>query len=192
VRTVAHNAVTSGAVEDQPHVVRQPGSGMNPMKIVAIAAGALVVLLLVWALFFRQSAMEKGVAAYQAGRFTEAQQIFQQEVNDDVANATAAFYLSRIMRREKRHADAAKVLRRAIEEKPEDKFLRVEFGDLFMDLNQPAAAARRYQEAIDIDPEDTGAWVRLVRALRAAHDPAAETQLQRAPAEARALLQRNP
>ncbi len=192
LRTVAHNAVASGVVEDEPRVVRQAGVAPPPMKIVAAIAAVLVVALLVWGLFFRQSAMEKGLAAYNAGRYSEAQQIFQQEVDDDVGNATAAFYLSRILRRERRYEDAARVLRRSVEEKPEDKFLRIEFGDLFMDLNQPAAAARRYQEAVDIDPDDNGAWVRLVRALRAANDPAAETTLQRAPEEARALLQRQP
>lgn len=192
VRAVAHNAVTSGAVEDQPHIVRQPGLGPKPMKIVAIAGAVLLAVLLIWGLFFRASRMDKGLDAYRAGRFTEAQQIFQQEVDDDVSNSTAAFYLARLYRKERRYADAAKVLRRAVDEQPQDKFLRIEFGDLFMDLNQPAAAARRYQEAVDIDPEDTGAWVRLVRAQRAAGDPNAEATMQRAPDEARALLQSAP
>jgi predicted Zn-dependent protease len=74
-------------------------------------------------------------------------------------------------------------------QQPEDPFLRVEFGNLFLDLNQPDAAARRFQEAIAIDPDNAAVWVQLVRAMRAAGDPNAEVTLQRAPDEARALLQ---
>jgi tetratricopeptide (TPR) repeat protein len=189
VRAVAHTAVTTGALEDGPHMVPQPGAATKPLKIMAIAAGVLVLGLLIWGLFFRASAMDKGKAAYQAGRYAEAQQIFQQEVDDDVANATAAFYLARLYRRERRFDDAAKVLRRAVDERPQDPALREEFGHLFMDLNQPAAAARRYQEAVEIDPDNARTWVWLIRALRAAGDPTAEATLQRAPDQARALLQ---
>jgi tetratricopeptide (TPR) repeat protein len=170
-------------------MVPQPGAATKPLKIMAIAAGVLVLGLLIWGLFFRASAMDKGKAAYQAGRYAEAQQIFQQEVDDDVANATAAFYLARLYRRERRFDDAAKVLRRAVDERPQDPALREEFGHLFMDLNQPAAAARRYQEAVEIDPDNARTWVWLIRALRAAGDPTAEATLQRAPDQARALLQ---
>lgn len=190
MRNVAHTAVTTGAVEEEPHIVPVAGgSRMDPKKIAIIAGGALLVLLLVWALFLRPSRMDRGIDAYQAGRFSEAQQIFQQEVDDDVANTTAAFYLARLYRKERRHADAAKVLRRAVEENPQDPNIQVEFGNVFMDLNQPAAAARRYQAAIEIEPENARNWVLLVRAQRAAGDPGAEATLQRAPEEARALLQ---
>lgn len=189
VRAVAHTAVATGALEEEPHVVPADGVSPKPMKLVAIAAGILVFALLIWGLFFRQSRMDRGVEAYQAGRFSEAQQIFQQEVDDDVANATAAFYLARLYRREKRYADAGKVLQRAVQEQPQDPILREEFGDLFMDWSQPSLAVKRYQEAIDIAPDEARTWVKLVRAQRAAGDPNADATLQRAPEEARALLQ---
>jgi tetratricopeptide (TPR) repeat protein len=189
VRNVAHTAVTTGAVEEEPHLVPAASTPPRPMKIAAMIGGVVLALLLIWGLFFRQSRMDRGLEAYEAGRFSEAQQIFQQEVDVDVANATAAFYLARLYRRERRHADAAKVLHRAIQERPQDAVLQVEFGNVFMDLNQPAAAARRYQAAIEIDPENARNWVLLVRAQRAAGDPGAEATVQRAPEEARALLQ---
>jgi tetratricopeptide (TPR) repeat protein len=189
MRAVAHTAVTSGAIEDQPQLVPVRAEDRKPLRIALIAAGALIFVVLIWAMFMRSSPTEKGVAAYRAGRYAEAQQIFQQEFEDDVANATAAFYLARLYRREKRFDEAAKTLRRAVDERPQDPLLRVEFGHVFMDLKQPAAAARRYQEAIDIDPDDARYWVWLVQAQRAAGDPNAETTLQRAPDEARAHLQ---
>jgi tetratricopeptide (TPR) repeat protein len=189
MRAVAHTAVTTGAIEEQPQLVPVSGADRKPIRIALIAAGALIFVVLLWALLLRDSATEKGIEAYRAGRYAEAQQIFQREFDDDVANGTAAFYLARLYRREKRFDEAAKVLRRAVDERPRDPDLRVEFGNVFMDLNQPAAAARRYQEAIDIDPDDPRYWVWLVRAQRAAGDPNSETTLQRAPDEARALLQ---
>jgi tetratricopeptide (TPR) repeat protein len=189
VRSVAHTAVTTGAVEEPPRVVPDANTRSRPLKPALIAAAVLILALLVWGLFFRQSRMDRGLDAYRAGRYSEAQQIFQQEVDDDVANATAAFYLARLYRRERRSADAAKVLHRAIQERPQDAVLQVEFGNVFMDLNQPAAAVRRYQAAVEVEPENARNWVLLVRAQRAAGDPAAEATMQRAPEEARALLQ---
>jgi tetratricopeptide (TPR) repeat protein len=189
MRQVAHAAVTAGAVEEAPHLVPAASTPPRPMKIVAIAGGVVLALLLIWGLFFRQSRMERGIEAYEAARYSEAQQIFQQEVEDDVSNATAAFYLARLYRRERRYADAAKVLHRAVQERPQDAVLQVEFGNVFMDLHQPAAAARRYQAAVEIDPENARNWVLLVRAQREAGDPAADATMQRAPDEARALLQ---
>jgi tetratricopeptide (TPR) repeat protein len=189
VRSVAHTAVTTGAVEEQPHVVPVANGSPKPVKIVALIAGVAVFALLVWGLFFRQSRMDRGLEAYRNERFAEAQQIFQQEVDDDVANATAAFYLARLYRRERRFPEAGRVLQRAVQEQPQDPLLREEFGDLFMDWGQPSLAAKRYQEAIDIEPEEARTWVKLVRAQRAAGDPNAEATAQRAPEAARALLQ---
>ncbi len=189
VRAVAHTAVATGAVEEAPHVVPAAAGPPKPMKIVAFIAGVVVFALLVWGLFLRQSRMDRGLEAYRAGRLSEAQQIFQQEVDDDVSNATAAFYLARLYRRERRFADAGRVLQRAVQEQPQDALLREEFGDLFMDWGQPSLAVKRYQEAVDLDAAEPRTWVKLVRAQRTAGDPNAEATLQRAPDEARALLQ---
>lgn len=188
VRAVAHTAVTSGALEDEAQVVR-PETARKPWRVAVILAVIAIIGTVVWALATRDSRTEKGIAAYNAGKFAEAQRIFQQEVDDDVANSTAAFYLARLYRRERRYDEAGKVLRRAVDERPEDPYIRVEFGNLFMDLNQPAAAARQFQRAVDIDADNPRNWVALVRAQRAAGDPNAEVTLQRAPDEARALLQ---
>jgi tetratricopeptide (TPR) repeat protein len=189
VREVAHTAVTTGALEEEPHVVPQSDTRARPFKIVALLAALIIVGVLVWGLFFRESRLERGIAAYKEQRYGDARALLQEEVDDDVSNTTAAFYLARSLRAERRHADAAKVLRRAVEEKPEDPTLRAEFGNLFMDLNQPAAAARRYQEAVNLDADNNVYWINLVRALRAAGDPSSETVLQRAPQEARAVLE---
>jgi tetratricopeptide (TPR) repeat protein len=189
MRAVAHTAVTTGALEEAPHVVPQSDAKARPYKLIALVAGVVVLGLLVWAVFMRESRLDKGIAAYNSQRYAEARQLLQEEVDDDVANTAAAFYLARTHRAERRYADAAKVLRRAVDEKPQDASLRAEFGNLFMDLNQPAAAARRYQEAVEIDAENPRNWVLLIRALRAAGDANADAVAQRAPAEARALLE---
>jgi tetratricopeptide (TPR) repeat protein len=190
MRAVAHSAVTTGAIEEAPHVVPESDMRARPYKLVALLAIVIIIGVLVWGLFLRDSRLEKGIAAYNQQQYGEARKLLQEEVDDDVSNTTAAFYLARSLRAEKRYSDAAKTLRRAVEESPQDASLRAEFGNLFMDLNQPAAAARRYQEAVEIEPDNNRNWVSLVRALRAAGDSAnAESVLQRAPADARALLE---
>ena len=45
---------------------------------------------------------------------------------------------------------------------------------------QGAAAARRFAEAAELDPDNSVYWVSQVRALRAAGDPGAEAALHRA------------
>lgn len=191
VRAVAHTAVTTGAVEDEPQAVPSPNGNTRAVRITVMAAGALVFILLIWAIFFRDSRMDRGLDAYRAGRYSEAQQIFQQEVDDDVSNTTAAFYLARLYRRERRYEDARQVLARALDEK-EDAALRVEAGTLFMEAGQPQRAVGQFQRATELDPESPRNWVQLVRAMRAAGDPNADAVLQRAPEEARALMQTRP
>ena len=187
MRTVAHSAVTTHALEDEPHIVPASGPARKPLRIVVLLAVVAIVGVVVWALLLRDSATDKGIAAYNAGRYMEAQQIFRQVIDDDVGNTTAAFYLARLYRREKRYDDARRVLQRALDE-AEDAYLRFEAGNLFMEVGQPQLAVRQLQRAVELDPEPSRNWVALVRAMRAAGDPNAEATLQKAPAEARALL----
>ena len=188
IRAVAHTAVTSGAVEEEPHIVPQPGPDRRMRRMVTSIAVLLIIGVLAWWLFARESRTDRGIAAYNNQRYAEAQQIFQQEVDDDVSNTTAAFYLARLYRRERRYEEARKVLSRAIDEK-EDAFLRYEAGELFMVTGSPDRAIPQFQRATELQPDEPRNWVQLIRAQRAAGDPNAEATLQRAPDEARALLQ---
>jgi Tfp pilus assembly protein PilF len=160
----------------------------SPVRALAIGLGAVVLVLLVWLIFFHKSASEKGISQFERGDYERAEQTLREVVEDDPGDARAAFYLAVLYRRSQRNEDASRVLRRAIEKNPSDAFLREELGNLFMSLDHPDLAAKQFRIAQEQEPENPRYWIKLVAALRAAGDPEADEVLQRAPAEARAML----
>lgn len=187
MREVAHHTVAAGAL-DEVHSVPIARESRMSMRLIAGLVGVLVIALIL-ALLLRKSPTEKGVALFDKGQAAEAEKVLRPEVEKDPANAVAAYYLAALYRRSQKYDEAGRVLRRAVEKNPTDPFLREELGNLFMSLNQPQLAARQYRVAQEQDPEEPRYWIKLVGALRNAGDPEAEAVLQRAPEEARAMLQ---
>lgn len=187
VRDVAHNAVTTGALEDAPREVPPP----RRRRPLALIAGALVLAAVVVAaalLLTRTDALDEGVRAFDAGRLGIAERHLSEVVADDSSNVTALLYLGRIYRREGRHEDARNVLQRAARTAPRDADVQRELGWFLLDLNAPASAVRHFRIAQELEPNSTPTWIGLIRALRAANDPSANEWLARAPAEVRAAL----
>lgn len=187
VRDVAHSTVEAGAL-DEVHTIRADKESRTPMRLM-VALLLCVLLAVLGVLVARKSDTEKGIALFEKQQYSEAEKVLRDQVEDDPGNALAAYYLAAIYRRSQRYDDAGRVLRRAIEKNPRDPFLREELGNLFMSANQPALAAKQYRLALESDPEEPRYWIKLVGALRNAGDPEAEAVLQRAPEEARAMLQ---
>lgn len=188
VRRVAHSTVEAGALD---HVHEVPSAESSRRRIprlvpVAIAAAVAIVALV---LVLRPSETERGVEQFNRGQNAEAEKTLREVVEDDPGDAVAAYYLAALHRRSQNYEAAGRVLRRAIEKNPTDPFLREEMGNLFMSLNRPELAARQYRVAQEQNPEEPRYWIKLVGALRNAGDPEAEAVLQRAPEEARAMLQ---
>jgi tetratricopeptide (TPR) repeat protein len=168
-------------VTDGPPVARR-GSGRGLLYV----AGAILVAGAVWvALRDRSPGADAGVEAFAAGRLVEAEGVFRERVESGAAGVTDWLYLGRIQRRAGRHIDAAASLRTAADMAPEDDDVRRELGWLFLDLEQPGAAAGQFRQAVEIDSVEPDNWIGLIHALRAAGDPAAENWLARAPREAR-------
>jgi len=184
IREAAHSAVEDGPL-DKPHAVR-PSS--NSRARLAGALIAIVVIVLAGWLLLRKSPTEKGVAQFTKGDYSGAERTLNDVANENPGDATASYYLAILYRRSQRYDDAGRVLRRAIDKNPNDKFLREELGNLFMLLNHPDLAAKQYRLAQQQDPKNARYWVKLVEALRAAGDPEADAVLQQAPEEARAML----
>jgi tetratricopeptide (TPR) repeat protein len=151
--------------------------------------GALVLVAIALFIFTRDSALQKGINAFQAERWSVAEQHLRKAA-EDKDDATAQLYLARVYRREQAFDRAAEVLKEAATRHPDDADLARELGNLFMDLNQPQLAIQRYRKAQELDPEEKLNWIGLIRALREARDPSAEQVLQQAPAEVRAALTR--
>lgn len=149
----------------------------------------LFVVALAWVLT-RGGAADYGqaMAAFRAGRLDSAAVGFQRVLEDRPEDVDAMLYLGRIHRRQGRAAESADVLRRAARIAPGDPDVRRELGHLLMDLRQPRAAIRQYEQALEADADDPRTWAALIRALRAAGDPRAERLLADAPADVQALL----
>jgi tetratricopeptide (TPR) repeat protein len=189
VRAVAHNTVEAGALNEvhsvPPDTTKKRGA---PSALLAALLALAAVALVLWLTVFKKSETEKGIAQFDAKQYSAAEQTLSAVVDKDPGDAQAAYYLAVLYRRSERHDEAGKVLQRAIDKNPEDVYLREELGNLFMTLGRPELAAKQYRVAQERNPEETRYWVKLVSALRAANDPAAEATLQQAPEEARALL----
>lgn len=160
-----------------------------------LAAALAVVLLLavgVWLLAGRRGPdMQEGITLFRSGDFGRAAEHFERYARANPDDPTPRLYLARIHRRSGDFEAAAEELRRAIELAPEDAALHREVGFLLLDLGRADAAVGRFRTAVELDAESTEGWIGLYRALEASgQSAAAERILARAPADARALLQR--
>ena len=191
MREVAHAAVTRGHIEEGPHPVstsRQSVGGRAILPLAILAAFAL----LTWAAFSvlkgHSSDMQEAIIAFEQDDIGTAEEKFRAVLTDEPDNVTARLYLGRVLRVQKRPADAAQMLNTARKISPDDADVLREMGHAFMDLRQPTAAIEAYRRAQEVAPSDARNWVGLVRALRAAGDPSAAEVLKRAPADAQATL----
>lgn len=153
--------------------------------------GALVLLLLGgwWFGSRGDNDLDAGVERFRSGQLTEAVPYFRRYAQANPDDATPRLYLARIHRRARRYREAAEELQQAQRAAPNDPAVHRELGFLFLDTGRPAPAVTRFRTAIQMEPAATDGWVGLVRALRAAGQPAAAEQvLMRAPPEVRALL----
>jgi tetratricopeptide (TPR) repeat protein len=197
VREVAHQAVETGAIEEPAQGVQPADLRRRPgwVRWALIGLGvAAMVLIGFWAvtsgaLMGHEGDMKKAIAAYNAGKMPEAESGFRKVVADDPSNTTALLYLGRLFRRDNRREEAAAALNRAAAQSPTDGDVRRELGNLLMDLNHPREAAEQYRQAVNAQPTEKLNWIGVVRAMRAAGNPAAAEQLLRkAPPEVQALL----
>ena len=188
VMSASHAAVETGAVEMPARNVPAPSLHPQRKRHIAIAAGVVVLLLVLIALFTRRSDLDKGVAAFQAQKWAEAERYLKPDAEDN--NATAQLYLARVYRATHQNQSAATVLRQAASKHPDDDDIQRELGKLFLDLNQPQNAVRYFNRARELQTDDQANWIWLVRGMRAAGDPNAEQVLQQAPPDVRAALSR--
>lgn len=189
VREAARHTAATHALAEDAQPVRPPAP--RDRSFAWWAAGVAVLLLIGLAVVLVLSlehAMDAAVEAFDAGRLDAAEQRFRSVVEDDPANVTARLYLARIYRREGEHERAAAQLQAALREDSDDPDVRRELGHLLLQLNRPEAAVQQYRRAVELEPEQSLAWLGLIRALRAADDPRADEMLRRAPADVRAVL----
>jgi tetratricopeptide (TPR) repeat protein len=148
--------------------------------------GRNTCLVFILVAVFWPSDLEKGIAAFEAQDWREAERHLTKDAEN--GDATAQLYLARVYRTTRQYQRAATVLRKAVTTHGDDDDLQRELGKLFLDLNQPANAVRYFQKARELEDDDQANWLWLVRGMRAAGDPNAEQVLQEAPPDVRAAL----
>jgi tetratricopeptide (TPR) repeat protein len=193
IEEAAHRAVATdaAAAAPEPHEVEPAGRrarGLRPVVLGAVALLAVATVVIVAVVNAGPSAVERGIEAFAAEEFAEAEAHFEEALRADSLEVDALLYLGRLYRRDRRYDDAARVLNAAEGAAPEDAGVRRELGYLFMDLGRPTFAARQFDRARELEPGNERNWIGLIRALRAAGDPQSEVWLQRAPPEVRAAL----
>ncbi|HUF50679.1 MAG TPA: tetratricopeptide repeat protein [Longimicrobiales bacterium] len=177
-----------GAAAGRASSTAGSGRGERVRPLVLAAAAALVLIAATVAVFLAggDTAMDRGIAAFEADRHDEAEPHFRAALEQDADNITARLYLARILRTGERYEEAADVLRDAAARAPDDAAVRRELGYLFLDLNSPRPAAEQFRRAVEIDAADRLNWLGLVDALNRTGDSAAAAEwLSRAPAAAR-------
>jgi tetratricopeptide (TPR) repeat protein len=167
----------------------QPRTGRLLLAIVVVAAGVVAVWLVTRS---GTSAVDRGVAAFAAGRIAEAEVWFTEAAGAGSDDPAVYLYLGRIHRRAGRYDQASTALLEAAELDPEDGDVRRELGYLFLDLGRPQSATEQFRRAQELDPTEPLAWIGLIRALRLTGSPEADVWLARAPDEVRAALQADP
>ena len=188
IQTATHTAIESGMLDLPAHPV-PTAVARQRYRMAAIAAGILVLVLILVAVIRHQSDLEKGIAAFEAQNWREAERTLTKDAEN--GDATAQLYLARVYRATQQYQRAAAVLRKAATTHSEDDDIQRELGKLFLDLNRPADAVRYFQKAQKLQTDDQANWFWLVRGMRAANDPNAEVVLQEAPPEVRAAMSRN-
>jgi tetratricopeptide (TPR) repeat protein len=185
----AHHAVESGMLDLPARAVPSVGQQKRIYRNMGIAVVFVVLAALLVTLMMRESDLEKGIAAVRAQRWDLAAEHLSKAAADP-DDATAQVYLARVYRVQRHYDSAAAVLKAASVQHSQDDDIWRELGYLFLDLNQPQFAVERFRRAQELDPDEKLNWIGLVRAMRAAGDPAAEQVLQQAPAEVRAAMTR--
>lgn len=102
-------------------------------------------------------ALERGVAAYSAGRREEAKGEFEKAVRDEPTQALPHVYLARIAREEGDGATALRELQTAIRLEPSNAVAQREMGSHLLAAGNPELARSFYVRAIRLDPNDKAA-----------------------------------
>lgn len=190
VREAAHHTIENHLLEEETSEVPGPRQRRGLARA-GVAVAAVTLLLAVFALVSSAGdPLEDGIEAFRRGDLTEAARHFRGAVADDATDPTPRLYLARVYRRLDRHAEAGDQLREAARLAPRDAGIRRELGYLFLDLRSYPAAVRQFEQAVELEPAVDANWLGLVRSQRLAGDARADANLARAPADVRAMLDR--
>lgn len=113
------------------------------------------------------SRLQRGIAAFQAGRFPEAQRLLAKVLEKDPMAVDALHILGLLAARQGRMVEAEGWLRRCIAAAPAYAYAHDNLGNALMAQGRAAEAEACHREALRLAPDYGPAWLNLGRCLRA-------------------------
>src|SRR5262249_1715593 len=93
----------------------------------------------------------------------EAEKEFEQELSRHADNASAAYELGEMRRKNRQIDDAQKYFERAVQHDPDFAEAQLGLAQVLWEKHQPEEALPHVQRAVAIDPENEVGWYRLAR-----------------------------
>jgi tetratricopeptide (TPR) repeat protein len=157
----ARPAATPRVAEAAP-VAAAPVSRRGPAFpiLLTVLLALLIAGTAYWYFMMRDragGALERGVAAYAAGRREAATGEVQKAVRDEPTLALPHVYLGRIAREENDGATALRELQTAVRLEPANAVAQREMGSHLLAAGNPELARRFYVRAVQLDPNDQAA-----------------------------------
>jgi tetratricopeptide (TPR) repeat protein/TolB-like protein/tRNA A-37 threonylcarbamoyl transferase component Bud32 len=111
-----------------------------------------------------------GVLYFHSGRYADAEKQFQSIVQLTPDNATGYNNLGDVAYAQKRYEDAAKMFEKGVAIKPTDSALS-DLGTIYYTLGQYPMAVRYYEQAIQMNGQESQWWHNLAAAYQQTHEP---------------------
>ncbi|TKC91563.1 tetratricopeptide repeat protein [Trinickia terrae] len=118
---------------------------------------------------------DRAYAAHSAGRLADAERDYRAALEADPAHVDALHLLGVLHHQQGKHAEAADLVRRAVDLRPNDAALQLNLGNALKALGQLDGAIERFRNALTLAPEFALAHYNLGNAYSAAgrHEDAA-------------------
>jgi tetratricopeptide (TPR) repeat protein len=114
-----------------------------------------------------QQLLDSGKSHHQAGRLSQAQEIYRQILAGDPDNAEALHLLGQALFQSGRPHDGLPLIQKAIERNGNRAIFHYNLGVLLMSLDRHAAAASAFRQATKLHDNFPEAWYNLGNATRA-------------------------
>lgn len=124
-------------------------------------------------------ALERGLAAQQAGRKEEAVLCYRRAIRQNPGLAPAHFNLGQLLRERGEYAEAAICFEGAARLRPNAADAWINLGAMLEKSNRPGAAVEVYRRAAECAPDDPSPPYNLGNALMAMGDPAGAAEAYR-------------
>ncbi len=156
----------------------------NPLTYIILTMKNLIIIIVILSFFSSVNTYAKpsesatkslqtnelGVRALHAKNFTKAENYFEEALEIDPFNLTAAYNLAVAYLSNKKDSSAKKLLIKYTQKYPQDDGLFAKLGDTYFSLKEPKNAINAYKKSIELNPEQISLYNKLGVAYSLTHD----------------------